>query len=277
MIPKSGNRFSEKIMLDRQWFHRKSCASVTEMHVTNPNAWLAGVDGYTGGWIVAFVRPEGHETRVRIVPRFGDVLSAPERPEIVAVDMPIGLPERVGIGGRAAENCVRPLLGARQSSVFSVPSRAAIYAGDYGEACRIAAATSDPPRKVSKQLFNIAPKVREVDEWLRRNADAAGRIFEVHPELAFWRLNGGRALTEPKKVLSRPYVPGLALRRNLLMAAGLPEETVNASPPKGAAADDLLDALACAAIARRIRAGIAEPFPNPPPRDAFGLAMAIWA
>lgn len=247
------------------------------MRVINQNAWLAGVDGCAGGWIAAFVRPQGGETRVRIVPRFANVLSAPERPEIVAVDMPVGLPERVGIGGRAAENCIRPLLGARQSSVFSVPSRAAIYAADYGEACRIAAATSDPPRKVSKQLFNIAPKIREVDECLQGNAEAAARVFEVHPELAFWRLNGGRALTEPKKIKSRPYEPGLALRRNLLMGAGLPEATVSALPPKGAASDDLLDALACAAIARRIHAGTAEPFPNPPPRDAFGLAMAIWA
>jgi predicted RNase H-like nuclease len=247
------------------------------MRLADQNGWLAGVDGCAGGWIVALVRPEGGETRVRIVPRFADVPSAPERPEIVAVDMPIGLPERVGIGGRAAENCVRPLLGARQSSVFSVPSRAAIYAADYGAACSIAAATSDPPRKVSKQLFNIAPKIREVDECLRENSDVAARVFEVHPELAFWRLNGGRALTEPKKVKSRPYEPGMALRRGLLIAAGLPDDAVNALPPKGAAADDLLDALACAAIARRIHAGIAEPFPNPPPRDAFGLAMAIWA
>src|SRR5690242_13157354 len=247
------------------------------MNVTNTNLWLAGVDGCAGGWVAAFVRPEGNETRVRIVLRFADVLSAPEQPEIVAVDMPIGLPARVGIGGRAAENCVRPLLGARQSSVFSVPSRAAIYAADYGEACRVAAATSDPPRKVSKQLFNIAAKIREVDECLQANSEAAKRTFEVHPELAFWRLNGERALTEPKKVKSRPYQPGLALRRSLLIAAGFPAEAVNASPAQGAAADDLLDALACAAIARRIHAGTAESFPNPPPRDAFGLPMAIWA
>ena len=130
---------------------------------------------------------------------------------------------------------------------------------------------------MSKQLFNIAPKIRELDECLRGNASAAGRVFEVHPELAFWRLNGEYALAEPKKVKSRPYEPGLALRRGLLVAAGLSEGAVNALPPKGAAADDLLDALACAAIARRIHAGIAEPFPNPPPCDAFGLAMAIWA
>jgi predicted RNase H-like nuclease len=243
---------------------------------TDQTAWLAGVDGCAGGWIAAYVHPQGSEVRVRIVPRFADVLSVPEQPAVVAVDMPIGLPERVGAGGRAAESCVRPLLGARQSSVFSVPSRAAIYAADYREACRVAQATSEPPRKVSKQLFNIAPKIREVDEALRATQTAT-RVFEVHPELAFWRLNGGRALTEPKKVKSRPYEPGLALRRRLLIAASLPADAVNAPPPKGAAADDLLDALACAAIARRIHAGDAQPFPNPPPRDAFGLAMAIWA
>ena len=68
--------------------------------------------------------------------------------------------------------------------------------------------------------------------------------------------------TEPKKVKSRPYEPGLALRRRLLIAAGLPRAIVESTPPKGAAPDDLLDALACAAIARRIHAGIAEPFPK---------------
>jgi predicted RNase H-like nuclease len=130
---------------------------------------------------------------------------------------------------------------------------------------------------VSKQLFNIAPKIREVDEALRADAAAAQRAFEVHPELAFWRLNGGRPLGEPKKVKSKPYEPGLALRRGLLITAGLAAEAANAPPPKGAATDDLLDALACAVIARRIYEGIAEPFPNPPPRDVFGLAMAIWA
>src|SRR5437868_2239289 len=70
--------------------------------------WLAGADGCPSGWIVAFVRPAGDDVRVRIVPRFADVLAAPEAPAVVAVDMPIGLPERTGLGGRAAESAVRP-------------------------------------------------------------------------------------------------------------------------------------------------------------------------
>jgi predicted RNase H-like nuclease len=102
-------------------------------------------------------------------------------------------------------------------------------------------------------------------------------VFEVHPEVAFWRLNGERALDEPKKVKSRPYEPGLVLRRRLLVDADLPEAVACGDAPKGAAADDLLDALACATIARRIHAGVARPFPEKFGRDEFALPMAIWA
>ena len=239
--------------------------------------WVAGVDGCRHGWIAAFVRPAGNDGELAVFERFCDLLAAPQAPAVLAVDIPIGLPERAGHGGRLAENAVRPLLGLRQSSVFSVPSRAAIYAADYRAACHAALASSDPPRKVSKQLFNIAPKIREVDAALRDDHRLIARVFEVHPELAFWRLNGMRALGEPKKVNSRPHEPGLLLRRNLLMSAGLPAALVASRTPKGAAEDDRIDALACAGIARRIWSGLAQPFPNPPERDRYGLPMAIWA
>jgi predicted RNase H-like nuclease len=239
--------------------------------------WLAGVDGCRSGWAVAFVRSVGSEVRLRVVPRFADVIAAPEAPAIVSVDIPIGLPDRIGADGRGPERAIRPLLGARQSSVFSVPPRAAIYAADFRAACTAAQAASQPPRMVSKQLFMIAPKICEVDTLLRSDPLLKDRVYEVHPELAFWRLNGERALDQPKKVNSRCYEPGLALRRGLLVAAGLPESIVTGAAPKGAAADDVIDALACALIARRIHAGRAQPFPDPPGRDAFGLPIAIWA
>ncbi|MBI4274504.1 MAG: DUF429 domain-containing protein [Rhizobiales bacterium] len=241
------------------------------------DVWLAGVDGCTGGWIAVFVHPTGDATHIRVAPHFSDVARAPEVPAIIAVDVPNGLPKYIGLGGREAENAVRSLLGARQSSVFSVPSRAAIYANDYRDACRIALRTSNPPRKVSKQLFMIVPKIREVDKALRAYPLLARHTFEVHPEVAFWRLNGELALDEPKKVKGRAYQPGLTIRRKLLIANGLPPSAVEAAPPKGAGGDDLLDALACAAIARRIHSGVAKPFPDPPPRDEFGMPMAIWA
>ncbi len=239
--------------------------------------WVVGVDGCRAGWIAAFVRGDSRETRVRVVPRFADVLTAPEDPAVVAVDIPIGLPQRLGPGGRGPEAAVRPLLGGRQSSVFSVPSRRAVWAPDYRQACRIALQTSEPARKVSRQLFAIAPKICEVDALLRSDASLGKRVYETHPEVAFWRLNGERPLAEPKKIKGTPYGAGLALRRDLLRAAGLSAAVLEAAPPCGAGADDLLDALACAVMAQRIDAGLARPFPDPPGRDEHGLAIAIWA
>lgn len=241
------------------------------------DAWLAGLDGCRAGWLIALVRPTGDNFSVRVLSNFSEIADLPEQPAVISVDMPIGLPEQTGYGGRAAENAIRPLLGARQSSVFSVPSRAALQALDYRQACEIALSTSEPPRKISRQLFMITPKIREVDNTLRMNTVLATRVHEVHPELAFWRLNGERALDQPKKVKSRPYEPGLALRRALLIREGLPRAIFEAKLPQGAGPDDLLDALACAAIARRIQAGTAKPFPDPAPRDSYGLPMAIWA
>jgi predicted RNase H-like nuclease len=241
-----------------------------------PMTWVAGADGCRGGWIVAFAG-EKDAVHIRVLLKFADVFAAPEQPQIVAVDIPIGLPALVGPLGRGPERAVRPLLGERQSSVFTVPSRPAVYAPDYGTACRLALETSDPPRKVSKQLFMIAPKIREVDEALRSAPALVPRVFEVHPEVAFWRLNGGRALCKPKKVKGRAYGPGLDLRRTLLTGDGFSQSVTEQAAPAGAAADDLVDALACAAIARRILAGRATPFPDPPLRDGFGLPVAIWA
>jgi threonine dehydratase len=239
--------------------------------------WVAGVDGCPTGWIAVLMRrdePLSHH--IRVVPRFADIVDAPERPAVVAVDMPIGLPERTDGSGRLPEKLVRPLLGARQSSVFAIPSRRAVYAQDYGDACAVAAATSEPPRKVSRQGFNIFPKIREIDGLLRQRPFLVPKIYEVHPEVAFWALNGEKALEQSKKVKSRPYEPGLVQRRDLLRRAGLPASLIDATPPKGAAADDLLDALAGLTVALDIATGGGRSFPEPPDRDAHGLPVAIW-
>jgi predicted RNase H-like nuclease len=240
--------------------------------------WVAGVDGCRAGWIAALMEA-GNPASARIVvaPNLAAIADAPEQPAVIAVDMPIGLPERTKGSGREPEQLIRPLLGQRQSSVFAIPSRQSVYAEDYGEACRLALATSDPARKVSRQGFGIFPKIREIDALLRARPKLAERVFEVHPELAFWALNGRKALDQPKKVKGTPYEPGLRLRRALLKGSGfLPEALVASPPPKGAAADDLLDALAGLTVALDLATGGGQSFPDPPGRDAHGLPVAIW-
>ncbi len=241
----------------------------------NPD-WIAGVDGCRGGWATVFVdRSGGQAPRFRVLETFQAILDSAEQPRIVAVDMPIGLPDQVGAGGRGPEAAVRKHLGDRQSSVFSIPAREAVYASDYRTACSIALATSTPPRKVSKQGFMLFDKIREIDRLMTPRL--ADRVFEVHPELAFWRLNGERAMALPKKVKGRPNPDGLAERRGVLVEAGLPPDFLDASLPRGVAADDFIDACACAMIADRLAAGVAVPFPERPERDGKGLPVAIWA
>ncbi|MBH0238055.1 DUF429 domain-containing protein [Methylobrevis albus] len=239
---------------------------------------VAGVDGCPGGWIAVFRRADGSGTpSVRVVKTFRDVLDGPEQPAVVAVDMPIGLPERIGPGGRGPERLVRPLLGPRQSSVFSVPARSAVEAPDYAAACAAALATSEPPRKVSKQAFHLFPKIREIDALLVADAGLRDRVFEVHPEVAFWRLAGGRPMATPKKVKGAVNPEGIAERRALLARHGFDPAFLAARPPRGAALDDYVDACVCAVIAGRILAGTAEAFPAEDLRDARGLRIAIHA
>jgi predicted RNase H-like nuclease len=247
----------------------------------SPPVLLAGVDGCPAGWLACLVDPTGDRPpEIRLFPRFADLLA--EAPAVVAVDMPIGLPDHVGPGGRGPERLVRPLLGERQSSVFSIPSREAVYAGEdldepaaYAAACAAAQRTSDPPKKVSKQGFHLFPKIRELDRLL--TPDLAIRVVESHPEVAFTVLNGGRHMALPKKVKNRPNPPGLDERRDLLARFGIPRAITAARPPRGAGPDDLLDACVLALVAARVLRGEAVSFPEVPARDARGLPIAITA
>ncbi|MCU0830022.1 MAG: DUF429 domain-containing protein [Rhizobiaceae bacterium] len=232
-----------------------------------------GVDGCKAGFVSA--HPGSNEAVQFVVHPDARALLEAFPDAVIAIDMPIGLPETTGAGGRGPERLIRPLLGGRQSSVFSIPARAAVEAESYAECCRIALLTSDPPRKVSKQGFHLFPKIRELDAVLRAGPADAARTYETHPELVFATLNGA-PLATPKKIKGQVNPEGMGERMALLAKAGL---KIPAPLPKlrGANADDLLDACAALAAAMRIRAGMARAHPSPPDRDSFGLPIAIWA
>lgn len=248
---------------------------------------VAGVDGCKAGW-VAVIRRAGGVPEAVVYPRFSDLVDALAPDAVIAVDMPIGLPDRVGHGGRGPEKLVREKLGPRQSSVFSIPSRAAVYAetepfstiedwyAAHRRASAVARATSDPPRAISIQAFGIFSKIRELDELLRSRPGLADRVIESHPEAAFWRLAGGHAMQLPKKIRGRVNAEGMQERKALLCACGFDRAFLDARPPRGAAEDDFLDAAAMLMVAMRRARGEAVSFPDPPGRDGFGLPVAIW-
>lgn len=241
-------------------------------------SFVAGVDGCRAGWLCVVADAEtGKPVRVFLAAEFAEIAAIDEVVQI-AVDIPIGVPAKALQGGRGCDAALRARLGGRQSSVFTVPARAALQETDYRRACEVAFEVSDPPRMVSKQCFHIFPKIREVDALMTPQAQS--RIVECHPEGAFWAMNGEAPLTEPKKLKSRAYAPGLELRRKLLMKAGFPAEFLQQRPFRASEAgeDDFLDACACAWTAGRVLRGDARRFPDGDRMtDPKGLRMEIWA
>lgn len=247
---------------------------------------VAGLDGCPGGWVCVTWSRAG-EVRARRITDLVELFLGPDAPDLAAIDIPLGLPDRAGPGGRAPERLVRPGLKARQSSVFSVPSRAAVEASAgageerarYLRACAVARDTSDPPRAMSKQCFHILPKILEADRLLRHRPDLRARLLECHPEVSFWAMNGEAEVPVAKKVKGRVNEPGLAFRLRLLEDAGFPVSGIDRAAARalGAGFDDLVDACAAAWTARRILDGRARRFPDPPDTDRFGIPVVIHA
>ena len=239
--------------------------------------WVAGADACGAGWIVVLRQEETETTRCRLVEGVAALFALPEAPAVLGVDMVIGLPSAAQPGGRACDRAARQLLGwPRSSSVFSPPARAALEATTYAEAQALNRASSPDAVGLTKQAFNLFPKMRALDEALRpAPADGPG-VHEVHPECSFCALNGGTALAESKHTAS-----GRARRRTLLERAGFAAVGEAMAMPRGTRglnADDVLDAHAVCWTAGRIHAGTAERLPasTPVPVDSMGLPMAIW-
>lgn len=245
---------------------------------------IAGVDGCKRGWVAVV----GEAPDLRVYESFADLV-ADLRGATIAVDMPIGLPERIAGGGRSPEKLVRPMLGARQSSVFAMPARAVVEMGaqmtgrikdDYPlhrKASALAKTLSDPPKGVSIQGFYLFPKILEIDALLRAGPALRDRMKESHPEVAFTVLNQGEPMTLPKKIKGRVNEAGMDERRALLARHGLSASLLTDKPPSGVGADDVLDAAVCWLVAGRLARGEAVSFPDPPECDAHGLEIAIWA
>jgi len=183
---------------------------------------------------------------------------------VVAVDIPIGLPDT---GGRRADAEARRALVGKASSVFSTPVRAAVEAATYEEARAANLAATGGRSSVSAQAYALSEKVLQVDAWVRGRPGA--RVIEVHPELSFARMTGTPVLERKKDAA------GIRARREALAAHGI----VAPAWFRGAGfgEDDLLDACAVAWTAVRHALGVSESFPEVPEVFSDGIPAAIWA
>ena len=99
-----------------------------------------------------------------------------------------------------------------------------------------------------------------------------GRVVEVHPELVFYEMSGGKSVKEGKKSKG-----GLAHRLELLAEAFdfNASELVENHRSSKVARDDIVDAMAACWTAERILKGEEVRVPNEPVRDSKGLLMEI--
>ena len=160
----------------------------------------------------------------------------------VAIDMPIALPSD---GWRECDTEARRRLGRRRSSVFPAPARSVLGAPSYEEAC--ARSVRACGKKVSKQLFNILPRIAEVDDLMSPTLQS--RVFEMCPEFSFAVLGGGPMCANKRTTEGRAErIWALSLEFGNVTA-------LVADPPPGATTDDVLDAIVGAWTAHRQVAG----------------------
>jgi predicted RNase H-like nuclease len=239
--------------------------------IGDPGTWIYGVDGTRNGWVVARATPNLWNIGIYLVPELEPLFWRVVRDDgILAIDIPIGLPQSTP---RSCDREARRLLGQpRGSSVFPAPMRTTLNADDYREACQLNQEACG--KKISRQTFNLLPKLREVDAlmWVERQQ----RIFESHPELGFMLMSGrDRGLASGKK---RPA--GRQERLSIVQSL-IPDTDLNSVlatlPDRIAPLDDKLDALACLITARRIANGTALRLPSGAVEfDARNLRMEIF-
>lgn len=241
--------------------------------------WVAGIDGCRAGWIAAFRNIRSEVWHFRFARTLADIVDSDEQPRVIAIDMPTGFAECAERGGRACERAARALLIGKTSSVFPTPCRAALDAATHHEAGAVNRGSGPDGVGLTRQAFHLFPKMRELDALLRARPSLCQRLFEAHPELAFLRMNEGRAVLPPKRTR-----PGQVVRRRLLARHGFPSAEARwlawrretGLRTSDAALDDALDAAAVCRTALLIHRGDATHLPERIDRDRYGLPMAIW-
>lgn len=227
---------------------------------------LVGVDGCREGWLCM----EECEERLtgRIFRSFTDLLAVMPGALVIAVDIPIGLPEQ---GKRDCDTVARRALSpTRTSSVFPTPVLGILHEERYADACQ--KHRDIDGRGLSRQTFAILPKIRDVNLPLQANPSLQHRVREIHPELCFAIWNWGVPMAHRKATAE-----GQAERERLIDAEWPGQRAAIRDRLHGRyAIDDLNDAFAALWTARRIAKGTARAFGDRA-ADKFGLRMEMWA
>lgn len=231
-----------------------------------------GVDACKAGWFAVTLTDETN-WEVSIYADIASLWEQSKDAKLILIDIPIGLRE-IDSDERICDKEARcRLLGPeRGRSVFPAPCRAAIYADTYKEASEINAQKTG--RRLSRQVWGIIPKIKQVDKLLTADMTARSRIREIHPEICFWSLAGRKSMACSKKLKD-----GIEERKEVLLSVyphtkEVVDYALGKYLRKDVAEDDILDALVAAVTASKERRGLSS-IPETVEIDSKGLPMEM--
>jgi len=232
---------------------------------------FVGIDGCKAGWFTVSLF-EGRTWKIKVFSNIQEIWESLSNSKIFLIDIPIGLRD-AGPEERKCDIEARQLLGQpRAASVFPPPCRAALDCETREKASEMNLSLTG--KGVGVQTWGIAPKIREVDRFLRATPEARDKIREIHPEMLFWALNGC-APTAYKKRRLEGFVERLrVLRRYFPECDELALEALSEFRRDQVVGDDILDALAAAVTGMYGNSRLVT-IPEDPERDSQGFPMEM--
>lgn len=239
---------------------RANGEGIMSANLLTPGQSVGGVDGCKAGWVMVRRDEDGHFENPLIVTALDEL----KLPDLVVIDVPIGLPNS---GRRECDLAARKMLGPRRNSVFLDARRPLLSMENYESANAWA---RQDGKGISRQMWGILPKIQAVDDWI---TPARNQTFrEGHPELSFLAA-AGRPMANHKKK------PGGRAERLEALSGFIDPELVrgwlNETRQPGAGEDDILDALALCRSAARVMLCCHDTLPVEPPQDTRGLKMEM--
>lgn len=228
-----------------------------------------GIDGCKSGWVATSLL----DSAVNLFSDIEQIVAAYGEQAFYLIDIPIGLPTPNRL--RVCEKLARAILKSpRSTSVFNVPCREAVYAGNYFLAQKLN--RQQLGLGLSKQTWNITSKIKEVDQFLQLNPGHRNCIKEAHPELCFYGLNARVAMKYGKKCLEGKQERLAVLRGYHTKAAEIFRRSTELIKKKDALPDDIIDCLClCITAEQIITTERRIAIPTNVEQDELGIEMSM--
>ena len=154
---------------------------------------VIGIDGCRAGWITTKIL-DNQLLSFQIIENLNDDYLKQSNLSHIGIDIPLQLSHT---GKRLAEIEARGLLKKRACTIFSPPTLNALMAKNYIDACDVN--FKECGKRISKQSWNLFPKIIEANTFLENNSRSKLGVFEVHPELSFMAMNDMNLIEASKK------------------------------------------------------------------------------